>query len=365
MIPQTAVTRTSSGARGRYRGSASSQTRRGYAAARWIVSAGRCATSASRSPTAATSAASTACRRRSSAATTSSCRARSCSTSRRSTRLARAFVANGVSKIRITGGEPLVRRDLERLVEMLAALDVDLDADDERHAAAAEGAGARRRGPHARHRQPRLARRRDVPRDERRRSSPSSACSTASTPRPPPACPVKVNAVVKRGLNDHEIVDMARHFRGTGHVLRFIEYMDVGHTNGWRMDDVVPAREIVDSDRRGVPARAGRAVVPRRGRDALALPSTAPARSASSRRSRSRSAATARARASRPKASSTRASSRCAGTTCARCVRSGASDADLDAAIAAIWSRRTDRYSELRSANTVDLPKIEMSYIGG
>src|SRR6266545_1694477 len=92
-------------------------------------------------------------------------------------RLAHAFVAHGVEKIRITGGEPLVRRDLERLIEQLEGID----------AAAAAG------------------------------------------------LPVKVNMVVKRGLNEHAILPMAREFRARGHVLRFIEYMDVGHTNGWRM----------------------------------------------------------------------------------------------------------------------------------
>ena len=92
--------------------------------------------------------------------------------------------------------------------------------------------------------------------------------------------PVKVNAVVKRGLNEHAILDMARHFRGTGHTLRFIEYMDVGATNGWRLDDVVPAGEIVERIVRRVPARAGRAGLSRRGREALALPRRRRARSA-------------------------------------------------------------------------------------
>ena len=87
--------------------------------------------------------------------------------------------------------------------------------------------------------------------------------------------PVKVNVVVKRGLNEASILDIARRFRGTGHTVRFIEFMDVGATNGWRLDDVVPAAEIVSTDRRRVPARAGRGRVPRRGRRALPLPATA------------------------------------------------------------------------------------------
>ena len=130
--------------------------------------------------------------------------------------------------------------------------------------------------------------------------------------------PVKVNCVVKRGVNDDQIVPLARYFRETGDTLRFIEFMDVGATNGWRMDDVVPAAEIVAAVDREFPLEPAEAQLPRRGRQALALPRRRAARSASSRRSRSRSAATARGRGSRPRASSTPASSRCAATTCAR-----------------------------------------------
>ena len=97
---------------------------------------------------------------------------------------------------------------------------------------------------------------------------------------------MKVNAVVKRGANDDGIVALAGHFRGTGHTLRFIEYMDVGHTNGWRLDDVVSADEIVEHDRRRLAARAARARPRRRDRPPLRATATAPARSASSPRSR-------------------------------------------------------------------------------
>ena len=159
-------------------------------------------------------------------------------------RLARAAVALGVTKLRITGGEPLVRRDVERLIAMLAPLGGRADADDERRAARGEGAGAGGRGSAAHHRQPRLARRRDLPRDERRRRRGSAVLAGIDAARDA-GLPVKVNCVVKRGVNDGEIVQLARHFRGTGDMLRFIEYMDVGETNGWRMDDVVPAAEIV------------------------------------------------------------------------------------------------------------------------
>ena len=112
---------------------------------------------------------------------------------------------------------------------------------------------------------------------------------------------VKVNAVVKRGVNDDQIVELARHFRGTGHILRFIEYMDVGATNGWRLDDVVPAAEIVALIDARAPARARRGELPRRGRAALALPR----RQRRDRRHRLRHAAVLRrlhaGRASRPR----------------------------------------------------------------
>ena len=166
----------------------------------------------------------------------------------------------GVEKIRLTGGEPLLRRELETLDRELARIDARPDADDERRSAPAEGARARRRRADAHHRLPRLARRRRLPRDERRRlPRRARARRDRGRGRRRHGCRSRSTCVVKRGLNDHGIVDLARHFRGTGHPLRFIEYMDVGHTNGWRIDDVVPAAEIVARDRPRAPARAGRA----------------------------------------------------------------------------------------------------------
>ena len=83
--------------------------------------------------------------------------------------------------------------------------------------------------------------------------------------------PIKINAVVQRGMNDHTLVDMARHFKERGHILRFIEYMDVGTLNGWRMDDVVPAERIVSMIDAELPLRTHRGELPRRGRKALPL----------------------------------------------------------------------------------------------
>jgi cyclic pyranopterin phosphate synthase len=278
------------------------------------------------------------------------------------TRLARAFVANGVSKLRITGGEPLVRKHVERLVEMLAALDVEVTLTTNgtllpQKAQALADAGLTR-----------VTVSLDSVDDATFQamndvSFPVERVLEGIDAAAAAGLPVKVNAVVKRGLNDATIVDMARRFRGTGHILRFIEFMDVGHTNGWRMDDVVPAREILDRigaefplepvepSYRGEVATRWR-YVDGAGEIGVIASVTQPF-----------CGDCTRARISAEGQLYT-----CLfavrGHDLRALVRSDASDADLDAAIASIWSRRTDRYSELRSANTVDLPKIEMSYIG-
>jgi cyclic pyranopterin phosphate synthase len=279
------------------------------------------------------------------------------------TRLARAFVANGVSKLRITGGEPLVRRHVERLIEMLAALDVEVTLTTNgtllpQKAQALADAGLTRVTVSVDSvDDATFQAMNDVSFPVERVLEGIDAAAAAGLP-------VKVNAVEKRGLNDATIVDMARHFRGTGHILRFIEYMDVGHTNGWRMDDVVPAREILDRigaefplepvepSYRGEVATRWR-YVDGSGEIGVIASVTQPF-----------CGDCTRARISAEGQLYT-----CLfavrGHDLRALVRSDATDADLDAAIASIWSRRTDRYSELRSANTVDLPKIEMSYIGG
>ena len=127
--------------------------------------------------------------------------------------------------------------------------------------------------------------------------------------------PVKVNMVVKRGMNDHQVVDMARHFRGTGHIVRFIEFMDVGATNGWRMDDVVPSAEVVRRIDERLPAASRRIRTTAARSPSAGATSTAPARSASSPRVTQAFCSTCTARGSPPTARSTRASSRTAATT--------------------------------------------------
>ena len=176
--------------------------------------------------------------------------------------------------------------------------------------------------------------------------------------------PVKVNVVVKRGLNEGSVVDIARRFRGTGHAVRFIEFMDVGATNGWRLDDVVPAAEIVAAIGAEFPLE----------------PVEAAYRGEVAQRYRYRDGAGeigVIASVTQPFCGDcTRARLSADGKlyTCLFAIRghdlrailrSGTSDEELDAAIRAVWERRTDRYSELRTAETSSLRKVEMSYIGG
>jgi GTP 3',8-cyclase len=278
-------------------------------------------------------------------------------------RVARVFVSLGVSKIRITGGEPLVRRDLERLVAMLAELDVDLTLTTNgsllpTKATALAEAGLRR-----------VTVSLDSLDDETFRAMNDADFPVARVLEGVDAAraaglPVKVNCVVKRGVNDGGVVEMARRFHGTGITLRFIEYMDVGHTNGWRLDDVVPAAEIV------------RAID-----DELPLEPVEPAyRGEVARRWRFRDGGGeigVIASVTQPFCGDcTRARLSAEGRlyTCLFAVRGhdvraalrgGATDEELAQDVRAHWSRRADRYSELRSARTDDLAKVEMSYIGG
>jgi cyclic pyranopterin phosphate synthase len=279
-------------------------------------------------------------------------------------RVARVFAGLGVRTIRITGGEPLVRRNVEGLVEMLAAIpDLELALTtngallpQKAEALARAGLGrvtvsldsvddATFRALN------------DVDFSVERVLEGIDAASAAGLP-------VKVNAVVKRGANDDGIVALAERFRGTGHVLRFIEYMDVGHTNGWRLDDVVPAAEIVE--------RIG-AVWPLEPAEAHRPDETA-------RRWRYADGAGeigVIASVTQPfcgGCSRARLSAEGKLHTCLFALRghdlraplrAGASDEELAESIRGIWVKRKDRYSELRTADTAALPKVEMSYIGG
>jgi cyclic pyranopterin phosphate synthase len=173
-----------------------------------------------------------------------------------------------------------------------------------------------------------------------------------------------VNAVVKRGANEQQIVPMAAFFRARGHTLRFIEYMDVGHTNGWRLDDVVPAAEIVAAlDRAfGVepvdPAYRGEVAKRYRYRDGAGefgvISSVTQPFCGDCTRARLSAEGRLYTCLFAVRGHDLRA-----------VIRKGASDEELTAAIADQWHVRKDRYSELRSQETTDLERIEMSYIGG
>jgi cyclic pyranopterin phosphate synthase len=280
-------------------------------------------------------------------------------------RLARLFAGFGVHKVRLTGGEPLVRRNLEHLVELLAAipgLDLTLTTNGSllaRKAAILKRAGLKRITVSLDSLDEDVFKRMndvDFPVAKVLEGIDAAAVEGLA--------PVKVNMVVKRGLNDTSIVPMARFFRERGHILRFIEYMDVGHTNGWRMDDVVPAREIVERIDRVMPLEPAdpnyRGEVAERWRyrdgggeiGVIASVTQAFCRDCT-----------------RVRLSTEGKLYTClfatGGHDLRALLRSGASDAEIEREIRGIWARRSDRYSEIRTAATVKLQKIEMSYIGG
>jgi GTP 3',8-cyclase len=278
-------------------------------------------------------------------------------------RVARAFVSLGVQKVRLTGGEPLVRRDLERLIAQLAVLDVDLTLTTNgsllpQKAEALAGAGLRRITVSLDALDDAVFRELndvDFPVDRVLEGIDAAAAA---------GLPVKVNAVVKRGVNDDQIVPLAAFFRERGQTLRFIEYMDVGSTNGWRLDDVVPAKEIVaqldeafgvepvDPSYRGEVAQRWRY---RDGRGEVGVIASV---------TQPFCGDCTRARLSAEGKLFT-----CLfalrGHDLRAVIRGGASDEELESALRAVWSGRGDRYSELRSEATAGLSKVEMSYIGG
>ncbi len=282
------------------------------------------------------------------------------------TRLARVFAREGVSKIRLTGGEPLLRRDLEQLVSMLADIDgiTDIAMTTNGSALAAKAEALKAAGL------TRVTVSLDALDDETFAAMNDVGFPVARVlagideAAASGLVPVKVNMVVKRHVNDGRIVEMAEHFRGSGHILRFIEYMDVGTTNGWRMDDVVPAAKIIATIDRRWPLEA--------------LEANYSGEVASRYRYRDGAGEIGIiASVTQPFCGScTRARLSAEGKlyTCLfaahghdlrALVRSGASDEELAQHIRSIWSRRLDRYSEQRHAQTRPSPKIEMSYIGG
>jgi cyclic pyranopterin phosphate synthase len=285
-------------------------------------------------------------------------------------RAARAFIGLGVEKLRITGGEPLVRRDLPTLIGMLAALrtpdgrelDLTLTTNGAALAKMAEllaDAGLRRvtvsldslddavfgamNGV-------------DFP-VARVLEGIDAALGAGLTP-------LKVNMVVRRGINESSIVPMARWARETGVTLRFIEYMDVGHSNGWRLDEVVPAGELIDTIGAVWPAEPADAMyrgeVAGRWRYLDGLGEFGVISSVTMPFCRD---------CTRARLSADGKLYTClfavAGLDVRAVLREGATDEELARFLADAWSRRDDRYSELRSQSTSDLPKVEMFAMGG
>ena len=283
------------------------------------------------------------------------------------TRLAGLFAGLGTRKIRLTGGEPLLRQGLDDLIRMLWEVagieDLTLTTNGSlitaSRARSLRAAGLRR-----------LTVSLDAIDDVVFSSMNDMGFQVGPVLQAiDHACeaglsPIKINMVVKRGANEHEVVPMAERFRGTGHIVRFIEFMDVGSTNGWRLDDVMSAREIVETignvhplvpmepNYRGEVARRWR-YADGAGEIGVIASVTQPFCGTCSR---------ARLSAEGKLYTCLFASE---GFDLRQLVRSGASDEALSAAIGAKWSRRDDRYSELRTSHTPTAPRIEMSYIGG
>lgn len=280
-------------------------------------------------------------------------------------RLARIFAGHGVKKIRLTGGEPLVRKDIHLLVKMLAeipSLDLTLTTNGAllaRQAQALKDAGLKR-----------VTVSLDSLDDETFKALNDADFPVAKVVEGMDAAanvglePIKVNMVVKRGVNESSILPMARFFRERGYILRFIEYMDVGHTNGWRMDDVVPSAEVIkmisaemplepiDPNYRGEVAERWRYTDG--GGEIGVISSVTQAFCRDCNRARISAEGKLYTCLFAVKGHDLKA-----------LMRNGATDDELSQAISRVWGKRDDRYSELRSENTIDLPKVEMSHIGG
>jgi cyclic pyranopterin phosphate synthase len=287
-------------------------------------------------------------------------------------RLARIFTWHGVRKLRLTGGEPLLRKDVERLVAMLSALrtpdgamlDITLTTNGSllaRKARALKAAGLERVTVSLDALDDAVFRRMndaDFPVAE--------VLAGIEAAQRAGLAPLKVNMVVQRGVNDHEILPMAEHFRGTGIVLRFIEYMDVGTSNGWRMDQVLPSAQVLERIRAVHPLEPMQPSAPgetaerwryRDGAGEIGLISSvtqAFCRDCNRARLSTEGKLFLCLFASR-------------GHDLRALLRAGATDAQVAAAIGGVWQGRDDRYSELRAANGAPPGerRVEMHYIGG
>jgi len=281
-------------------------------------------------------------------------------------RVARSFVRNGVRKLRLTGGEPLLRTGIDDLIAKLVLIpdveDIALTTNGSllgRKAKDLAAAGLHRVTVSLDSMDDAVfMAMNEVGFGVQTVLDGITAASEAGL------TPIKINMVVKRGVNDGSILDMAGHFKGSGHTLRFIEYMDVGTTNGWRLEDVVPAREIVEmlDQEFGIepvdPSYRGEVAQRWRYRDgtgevgvigSVTQPFCGDC--------------------TRVRLSAEGVVYTClfatGGTDLRQVLRSGASDEMLDEVVCGLWTNRTDQYSETRSSQTAGLHKVEMSYLGG
>ena len=294
------------------------------------------------------------------------------------TRLAQLFVGHGVRKLRLTGGEPLLRKNIERLIAQLAQLrtsdgqplDITLTTNGsllKRKAVQLREAGLRR-----------VTVSLDGLDDTVFRSMNdvdfpvAEVLAGIDAARAAGLGPIKVNMVVKRGTNDHEILPMARHFRASGIVLRFIEYMDVGATNGWRMDEVLPSRDVIRMIQTELPlvpleATAVGETAQRwgyAGADGVYDPALGEVGVISSVTQAFCHDCNRARLSTEGKLYLCLFASQ--GHDLRALLRGGATDAQITSAIGHIWARRDDRYSELRTtAGAPTRTRVEMSYIGG
>ena len=283
------------------------------------------------------------------------------------TRVASIFVDLGVNKLRLTGGEPLLRREVDKLVGMLAEIPGvdDLTLTTNASLLARKAAVLREAGLD------RVTVSLDALDDETfKRMNDADfpveqVLEGIGVAADVGLGPIKINAVIQRGVNEHAVVELARHFRGTAHIVRFIEYMDVGTTNGWRLDDVVPAAEMIEKLNAVFPvepiAPNYSGEVARRyryldgaGEVGLIASVTQPF-----------CGSCTRVRLS-PDGSIFTCLFAGTGTDLKEPIRLGATDAELRSLIDTVWRKRSDRYSEIRSSQTVSIgQRVEMSYIGG
>ena len=282
-------------------------------------------------------------------------------------RLTKVFTKLGVKKIRLTGGEPLLRKNIPILVEQLSSIDEIEDISlttngvllTEELAKQLKNSGLRR-----------ITISLDALDDETFKSisdvvfDVGQVLNSIDNAKTAGLLPIKINMVVKKGINEHSILPMVKHFHGSGIILRFIEYMDVGTTNHWQLDDVFSAKEIVDEINSKFPIEPidanYRGEVAKRwqfkdGSGEIGVISSVTQPFCQT--------------CTRIRLSAEGKLYTCLfathGQDVRHLLREGADDEYIAEVISSVWKKRTDRYSELRSSETILLPKVEMSYIGG